>query len=61
LENLGDFPFVLEEIIRERRIKKEKGSYVASLFERGIDSMLKKIGEEGAEVVIAAKNNDPGN
>ncbi len=59
LGNLADFPFVLEEIIRERRILKEKGSYVASLFERGIDSMLKKIGEEGAEVVIAAKNNDP--
>jgi phosphoribosyl-AMP cyclohydrolase / phosphoribosyl-ATP pyrophosphohydrolase len=58
-ENLGDFPFLLEEIIRERRIQKEKGSYVASLFAQGIDSMLKKIGEEWAEVVIAAKNDDP--
>lgn len=59
-ENLADFPFVLEEIILKRRILKQKGSYVASLYEKGIDSMLKKIGEEGAEVVIAAKNNDPG-
>ncbi len=58
--NLQDFPFVLEEIIAERRSRESfKGSYVATLFARGVDSILKKIGEEGAEVVIAAKNDDP--
>ncbi len=54
---LQDFPLVLEEIIAERRSRESfKNSYVASLFARGLDSILKKIGEEGAEVVIAAKN-----
>ncbi len=57
---LQDFPFVLEEIIAERRSRESfKNSYVASLFARGLDSILKKIGEEGAEVVIAAKNDSP--
>ena len=53
---LAEFPFVLEDIIRQRRKKGKAESYVASLFDKGLDSILKKIGEEGAEVVIAAKN-----
>ncbi len=55
---LLNFPIILEEIIEQRRRQESKESYVSSLFKKGLDSMLKKIGEEGAEVVIAAKNDD---
>ncbi len=56
---VAGFPFILEDIIRERRQLKGEGSYVASLFAGGLDRMLKKIGEEAGEVIIAAKNEDP--
>jgi phosphoribosyl-ATP pyrophosphohydrolase/phosphoribosyl-AMP cyclohydrolase len=36
-----------------------EGSYTTYLFEKGIDKILKKVGEECTESVIAAKNNDP--
>lgn len=39
----------------EKRIQKE-GSYTNYLFEKGLDKILKKVGEEATEVVIAAKN-----
>lgn len=45
-------------VILERKEKKEEGSYTAYLFEQGIDKILKKVGEECTEMVIAAKNND---
>ena len=44
------------ETILERREKKAEGSYTNYLFEQGIDKILKKIGEESSEVIIAAKN-----
>lgn len=46
----------LYEIIAERRDLPEEGSYTAYLFREGIDKILKKVGEESAEVIIAAKN-----
>lgn len=52
------FLFKLEEIIASRKAERPKGSYVAGLFEQGLDRMLKKIAEEAGEVVIAAKNED---
>jgi phosphoribosyl-ATP pyrophosphohydrolase/phosphoribosyl-AMP cyclohydrolase len=42
--------------IEDRRANPVEGSYTNTLFEKGLDVMLKKIGEESAEVVIAAKN-----
>ncbi len=45
-------------VILDRKDKKEEGSYTAYLFEQGIDKILKKVGEECTEMVIAAKNND---
>ena len=42
----------------ERKEKKEEGSYTCYLFEKGIDKILKKCGEECSEVIIAAKNGD---
>ena len=49
----------LVEIIKDRRLNPKEGSYTNYLFDKGIDKMLKKIGEESAEVIIAAKNSDP--
>lgn len=45
-------------VIIERKNEKAEGSYTAYLFEQGIDKILKKVGEECTEMVIAAKNND---
>ena len=44
------------EIILERKQSSPENSYVASLMDRGTDSILKKIGEESAEVILATKN-----
>lgn len=58
-EHLG-FLSQLEEIISERRAEaNSKSSYVASLFEKGINKIAQKVGEEAVEVVIESKDNDP--
>ena len=41
-----------------RKVEKKEGSYTTYLFEKGIDKILKKVGEESTEVIVAAKNND---
>ncbi|MFR4350896.1 MAG: bifunctional phosphoribosyl-AMP cyclohydrolase/phosphoribosyl-ATP diphosphatase HisIE [Roseburia sp.] len=46
------------EIILDRKANPKEGSYTNYLFEKGIDKILKKLGEEATEVVIAAKNPD---
>lgn len=48
----------LFDLIKERKAKPLEGSYTSYLFEKGIDKILKKVGEESAEVIIAAKNPD---
>lgn len=48
----------LAEVIEARRGADPETSYVASLHRRGLDVMLKKLGEEATEAVIAAKNPD---
>lgn len=48
----------LYEEIQERRVQPKAGSYTAYLFDQGLDKILKKVGEETTEVVIAAKNAD---
>lgn len=45
-------------MILERKEEKAEGSYTAYLFEQGLDKILKKVGEECTETVIAAKNNN---
>jgi phosphoribosyl-ATP pyrophosphohydrolase/phosphoribosyl-AMP cyclohydrolase len=47
------------EVIARRDAQRPEGSYTTYLFEQGIDKIGKKIGEEAAEVIIAAKNGDP--
>ena len=52
---------VLEEvykIIEDRKVHPREGSYTNYLFDKGIDKILKKVGEENTEIIIAAKNPD---
>ena len=44
------------EVIKDRKINPRQGSYTNYLFDKGIDKILKKVGEEATEMVIAAKN-----
>ncbi|MGN0458219.1 MAG: phosphoribosyl-ATP diphosphatase [Eubacterium sp.] len=46
------------ETILARKHANEEGSYTCYLFEQGLDKILKKVGEESTEMVIAAKNGD---
>lgn len=48
----------LENVIDQRRSEKTEGSYVASLFENGINKIAQKVGEEAVELVIEAKDDD---
>ncbi|WP_263629541.1 bifunctional phosphoribosyl-AMP cyclohydrolase/phosphoribosyl-ATP diphosphatase HisIE [Bacillus tianshenii] len=48
----------LERLIEERQQQMPEGAYTTYLFEEGVDKILKKVGEEAAEVIIAAKNRD---
>jgi phosphoribosyl-AMP cyclohydrolase / phosphoribosyl-ATP pyrophosphohydrolase len=48
----------IDEVIARRDAERPEGSYTTYLFEQGIDKIGKKIGEEAAEVIIAAKNGD---
>ncbi len=48
----------LVKLIEGRKINKTEGSYTTYLFEKGLDKILKKVGEECTEVIIAAKDND---
>ena len=47
------------KIIQDRKLHPKEGSYTNYLFDKGIDKILKKVGEEATEIVIAAKNPDP--
>ncbi|MFC4601472.1 bifunctional phosphoribosyl-AMP cyclohydrolase/phosphoribosyl-ATP diphosphatase HisIE [Cohnella hongkongensis] len=48
----------LEATIAQRDAERPEGAYTTYLFEKGLDKILKKVGEETAEVIIAAKNRD---
>ncbi len=58
-EELSEFSLEsLMTLIEGRKTDKKEGSYTTYLFEKGIDKILKKVGEESTEVIIAAKDND---
>ncbi len=58
-EELQEFSLEsLMELIRGRKTEKKEGSYTTYLFEKGLDKILKKVGEESTEVIIAAKDRD---
>lgn len=46
----------LYDVILDRKASPQEGSYTCYLFEKGLDKILKKVGEESAETIIAAKN-----
>jgi phosphoribosyl-ATP pyrophosphohydrolase len=48
----------LAQVLEDRKQQTADKSYVASLYAKGLDTILKKIGEEATETVIAAKNGD---
>jgi phosphoribosyl-ATP pyrophosphohydrolase len=56
--NVNDTLEKLAEVIEARKIATAEKSYVASLFEKGMNTILKKIGEEAAETIVAAKEDD---
>lgn len=51
----------LMDMLSDRRNNPKEGSYTSYLFDKGTDKILKKLGEETAEVIIAAKDNDRAN
>jgi phosphoribosyl-ATP pyrophosphohydrolase len=55
---MSDILKQLEQILEQRKTEDPKSSYVASLHAKGLDTILKKIGEEATETVIAAKSDD---
>ena len=58
-ETLQEFSYEgLMKLIEGRKIDKKEGSYTTYLFEKGMDKILKKVGEESTEVIIAAKSDD---
>ena len=48
----------LSELLEQRKSADPESSYVAKLYAKGMDGILKKVGEEATETVIAAKNGD---
>lgn len=57
-ENHGFSIDGLMELLKGRKADKPEGSYTTYLFEKGLDKILKKVGEESTEVIIAAKAED---
>ena len=45
-------------VIQSRKKEQPEGSYVATLFDKGLDKILKKVGEEAVELIIEAKDNN---
>ncbi len=59
-ENFDDVLFLnkLQDVIDERKKNMPEGSYTTKLFNKGINKIAQKVGEEAVEVVIEAKDND---
>jgi phosphoribosyl-AMP cyclohydrolase / phosphoribosyl-ATP pyrophosphohydrolase len=58
-EHHGGLLHQLYDLIQSRQEERPEGSYTTYLFDKGLDKILKKVGEESAETIIAAKNDDP--
>ena len=55
---MSDILKQLEDVLQQRKQQSPESSYVASLYSKGLDTILKKIGEEATETVIADKSGD---
>ena len=61
-ENRHEFSYEgLMDLLIGRKVEKKEGSYTTYLFEKGLDKILKKVGEETTEVIISAKDGDKAN
>ncbi len=58
--DLGDVLSALYALVEARKRERPQGSYTTYLFDQGLDKILKKVGEESSETIIAAKNEDRG-
>lgn len=58
--DLGEVLSRLYALVETRKIERPDGSYTTYLFDEGLDKILKKVGEESSETIIAAKNQDNG-
>ena len=58
MEKLAQVLTEVSAVINDRKEKLPEGSYTTYLFTKGQDKILKKVGEETSEVIIASKNND---
>jgi phosphoribosyl-ATP pyrophosphohydrolase/phosphoribosyl-AMP cyclohydrolase len=58
--DLGEVLSTLYALVETRKHERPEGSYTTYLFDQGLDKILKKLGEESSETIIAAKNDDPG-
>jgi phosphoribosyl-ATP pyrophosphohydrolase len=54
----SDILFRLEALLRERKRAAPASSYVSALYAKGLDAVLKKVGEEATEAILAAKGDD---
>ncbi len=55
---MSDILQQLAQVLEQRKLEPPEKSYVASLYAKGLDTILKKIGEEAAETIIAGKGGD---
>jgi phosphoribosyl-ATP pyrophosphohydrolase/phosphoribosyl-AMP cyclohydrolase len=53
-----DFLYDLENVIKDRGLNRKAGSYTSKLFDKGVDKIAQKLGEEAVELVIEAKNSN---
>ncbi len=56
---MNDTLKTLYDVVCDRKTDPQEGSYTCYLFDKGLDKILKKVGEECAETIIAAKNDIP--
>lgn len=55
---LSNVLYEVSKVIEDRKVNPKEGSYTNYLFDKGIDKILKKVGEEATETIIASKNDD---
>lgn len=58
MQDQSSILYEIAAVVKDRKENPQEGSYTCYLFDKGIDKILKKVGEECTETVIAAKNND---
>ena len=60
MEDYSRVLYELYDVIENRKVNPKEGSYTNYLLDKGLDKILKKVGEEAAETIIASKNTDNG-